>query len=255
MRVQGFVKERAHPEPGSIPDLLQMFEHELRFYREVAADVGLRVPECYGAEQSRHGFRLVLEDLSSWREGGDPLCVARMLSQMHRRWEGKAERRWPWLRRSGRAADVISDLYARVWSEMEERQDLSPSARQFGSSLARRVTALERDEALTARPTLIHGDASLRNTRTAPDGVVAFVDWEDVRSASGLVDLAWLLVSSVEPGQWPDVTAAYGTDGEELATVMAAAGVQGVFSLSHHQEGSEVAAGWVRRLEAAAALA
>jgi hypothetical protein len=34
--IAGFTKERKRPETGSVPDLLRLFEHELRFYREIA---------------------------------------------------------------------------------------------------------------------------------------------------------------------------------------------------------------------------
>jgi len=38
-----------------------MFEHELRFYQEIAPEVGARVPECYEAVETCDGIRLVLE--------------------------------------------------------------------------------------------------------------------------------------------------------------------------------------------------
>lgn len=42
-----YVKRRELPVPGSVPDALQMFRTEVRFYREVAAVVGIRVPPCH----------------------------------------------------------------------------------------------------------------------------------------------------------------------------------------------------------------
>ena len=101
-RIDGVTKERSRPETGSVPDLLCIFEHELRFYREVAPEVGARVPACHEAVETGEGLRLVLEDLSSWVEGGDPVDVAVVLKDMHARWAGVAERRWPWLNRDGR---------------------------------------------------------------------------------------------------------------------------------------------------------
>ena len=62
-----FVKRRGLPAPGSIPHTLDIFRSEVRFYREVAAEAGVRVPACYTAEISDAGTLLVLEDLSSWR--------------------------------------------------------------------------------------------------------------------------------------------------------------------------------------------
>ena len=36
----------------------------------------------------------------------------------------------------------------------------------------------------------LHGDASLANMRTGPDGEIALVDWEDVSAGPGVVDVA-----------------------------------------------------------------
>ncbi len=229
-----------------------MFEHELRFYREVAPEVGTRVPECYEAVETGQGFRLVLEDLSSWVEGGDPVNVAAVLKDMHARWAGVAGRRWLWLNRDGRGASAIGKLYNRVWSGMHERPDLTPAVRGLGDRFVGQVTALELGEASAPRRTLIHGDASLRNTRTSPDGVIALVDWEDVRSANGCVDLTWLLVSSVEPERWDDVIFAYGADVSEFKAALPNAATQGILSLGDCEAGSQEAMRWVARIEAAA---
>lgn len=249
-----FTKTRRRPEPGSIPALLQMFEHEVRFYRQIAPVVGVRVPKCFEASESTWGFRLELEDLSDWHDGADPLRVARLLAALHQRWNGEAEQRWPWLDRAGRAAAIIGHLYDGVWARLATRADLAPSVQRLGSCLVGNVAGLERDEATAPRRTLIHGDASLRNTRTSQDGEIVLLDWEDVRLASGVVDLAWLLVSSVEPEQWEDVIAAYAPDRGELVAALPAASAQGVLCLSDAEEGSETARGWLLRLEAAARL-
>jgi aminoglycoside phosphotransferase (APT) family kinase protein len=250
--VPGFVKERRRPEVGSIPDLLSMFEHELRFYVEIAPVLGVRVPDCYEASESSEGFRLVLEDLTSWRAGGHPLDVAVVLAEMHRRWEHEAEQRWPWLQRAGRAAAAIGELYDRVWETMSARGDLTPAVTAFASGLVGQVARLENNEGKSSRPTLIHGDASLRNVRSSPTGEIAFVDWEDVRSASGEVDLAWLLVSSVAPEQWDEVIDVYAPDRDEFIAALFAAGAQGVLALSDCEEDSAEARVWVQRLDAVA---
>jgi len=61
-----FEKHRDRAPEGSIPDVLDMFASEVRFYREVAPVVGVRVPQRFAAEASPNGTRLVLEDLSTW---------------------------------------------------------------------------------------------------------------------------------------------------------------------------------------------
>ena len=85
---------------------------------------------------------------------------------------------------------------------------MTEPVRAVGESYVGGVGALERREASFGNPTLIHGDASIRNVRTGPLGEVVFFDWEDVRISSGAIDLTWLLVSSVQPIDWDDVIGA-----------------------------------------------
>src|SRR5687768_18579426 len=119
-----YVKRRARPAPGSIPDLLDMFEREVRFYREIASEVGVRVPALLDSKVGDDEIVLELEDLSAWAEGGDPVAVASVLRELHDRWRGVADDRWPWLNRAGRAADEIARLYDGVWSALRERVDV-----------------------------------------------------------------------------------------------------------------------------------
>lgn len=228
-----------------------MFRAEVRFYREVAPVAGVRVPACYLAEETSTGTVLMLEDLSAWRPGADPLAAARTLSVMHRRWSGRAAVRWPWLRPVGAAAHLVADLYDRSWPGLSTRRALGPGARALGAALAGRVVQTERAISVAGPATLVHGDASLANMRTSPGGDIALLDWEDVSAAPGLLDLAWLLVSSVDPAGWDDVIAAYGSPAG-LADVLPAVAVQGLLSISELPPGSAEESGWADRLGAAA---
>ncbi|MEQ7009769.1 phosphotransferase [Actinopolymorpha sp. B17G11] len=250
--MSGFVKRRDPPVPGSIPDALQVFEAEVRFYREVAPVVGVRTPACFEAEAGPAGTRLVLEDLSTWRQGADPAVAARVLAGLHRRFENEAAGRWPWLRRSGAGGDLVGQLYDRTWPILAARRDVTARARDQGERLVGAVPELARAGSAAGPLTLVHGDASLRNMRTGPDGTLALLDWEDVSLAPGVTDLAWLLVSSVPPPRWPDVFAAYG-DCAGLDLVLAAAVSQAFLSLADTPEGSPDAREWIARIEAAVA--
>jgi hypothetical protein len=66
-----------------------------------------------------------------------------------------------------------------------------------------------------------------------------------------VLDLAWLLVSSVEPARWDEAIAAYGPGGD-LTQVLPVTAVQGLLSLSGTRAGSAEAAAWTRRLDAVA---
>jgi hypothetical protein len=249
--VPNYVKRREPAAPGSIPAALKMFENEVRFYQEVAPVVGVRVPECYQAESGPDGTRLELEDLSGWSPGAEPEAAARTLRELHDRWRGRAHNEWAWLRQPGAGDALVAELYDRTWPALAKRSDLSPPVRAFGERMVGRVLDAEAEVAWAGEPTLVHGDASAPNMRTGPDGVVALLDWEDVSAASGALDLAWFLVSSVEPARWPEALAAYG-DLTGLRAVLPSVAVQGYLSLSDLPDGS--GAEWNARLEAAVGM-
>lgn len=245
-----FVKRREPAKPGSIPDVLGMFTGEVRFYREIAPVLGVRVPACYAADDNAVGTLLVLEDLSAWALGADPAAAATVLAGMHRRWEGEAPARWPWLRPVGAAIDLVEALYGRTWPRLAERGDLPRAVAAFGEAMVGRVTGAER-EILAAGPlTIVHGDAQARNMRTGPDGAVALLDWEDVSAAPGVLDLAWLLTSSTDPSRWDEVITAYGpADG--LAEALPAVMVQALLSMTEEPPDSPGALAWAARLDEA----
>ena len=244
-----FRKHRDAPAPGTIPAALDMFRSEVRFYREIAPHIGVRVPACYRAEMTDDGTLLVLEDLSSWQPGADPVEVARVLADLHSRWTDVAPVRWPWLRPIGAAVDLVESLYDRTWPVLSARTDLTPAVRDLARRLVGNVTASEHAIGRAGRPTLIHGDASLANMRTSAWAEIAVLDWEDVSASPGIADLAWLLISSVEPGLWADVIASYGTS-DGLTDVLPAIAAQGLFELSGTPDESPEGGAWVARLAA-----
>jgi hypothetical protein len=246
-----YVKRRGRPAFGSIPQVLDIFRAEVRFYREIAPSVGVRVPACYQAEDTEDGTLLVLEDLSAWQPGADPLAAARVLKGMHQHWSERAHLRWPWLRPIGAAVELVEELYGQVWPGLATGRALTPRVRGLGGRLVGRVTESEQAISRAGPVTLTHGDASMANMRTGPDGEVALLDWEDVSAAPGVLDLAWLLVSSVEPARWDDVIMAYGSSAG-LLDVLPAVAVQGLLSLSDAPDGSAAAMAWADRLDAAA---
>jgi hypothetical protein len=248
-----FVKTRGVAQAGSIPAALDMFRSEVRFYREIAPVVGIRVPACYRAEDSDAGTLLELEDLSAWTPGAEPRAAAQLLRHLHIRWSGEADRRWPWLRPVGAAAELVERLYDETWPRVADRPELSPAVRALGGQLVGQVVAADEQIAGAGPLTLTHGDASAQNLRTSPAGEIALLDWEDVSAAPGVLDLGWFLLSSVEPDQWNATIEAYGNDNGLLA-VLPSLVVQGLLSLSDHPAGDPAALAWGRRLDAAATL-
>ncbi len=246
-----FVKRREAAVPGSIPDVLQMFVNEVRFYREIAPVIGVRVPECLTAAEDNGATLLELENLSDWEEGADPAQAARVLAGLHARWEDTAGRRWPWLRAPEAASDLVGDLFDATWPAVTSRPECTSSARVLGERLVGHIPAAERVAARAGPETLVHGDASLRNMRTSPTRELALLDWEDVGTGPGVYDLAWLLLSSVEPRDWNETIAAYG-DSTGLADTLPTATAQAFFSFADAPRDSDEAVAWIGRIDEAA---
>jgi hypothetical protein len=226
-----------------------MFHAEVRFYREIAPVVGVRVPVCYRAEDDESGTLLEIEDLSAWSPGAETAAAAALLGRMHRRWLGEAPARWPWLRPLGAGVDLVERLFAETWPSLRGRRDLPSAVSSFGARMAepRRVTAAEKAVADAGALTLVHEDAQARNMRTSPRGEVALLDWEDVSAAPGVLDLAWLLTASVDPGRWDETVAAYGP-ASGLDCVLPAVMVQGLFVMADTPVGSPEARAQASRL-------
>lgn len=244
------IKRRQPAEPGSIPDRLQMFTREVRFYREVGGDVGVRVPRLVRAEVTDGATLLELEDLASWREGADPIAAVRTLAALHHRWVGRAQDAWPWLPRPD-VSDLVEAYFEARWPSTRTRTDVTPPIRRLGDSLVGEVEAVGAAASRSGPHTLTHGDASARNMRTSETGEVALLDWEDVGIGPGIGDVAWFLLSSVDADEWDAALSAYG-DATGFTSVLPEACVQGLLSLDDLDDGSPAAAHWARNLDAAA---
>ncbi len=125
--VTTFTKRRDAATPGSIPDVLQMFTREVRFYREVAPDVGVRTPACSPRRGARRrdpprarGPLVVAARARTPRS--PPGCSVTCTS----RWEGRAVERWPWLPRPD-LGDLVGELYDEAWASARERPELTPA--------------------------------------------------------------------------------------------------------------------------------
>jgi len=227
-----------------------MFAREVRFYREVAPELDLRVPRCFRAEINADGSTLLeLEDLSSWREGADLEQAAALLARLHARWAENAAETWPWVVRED-ASDLVEALFDKTWPSLRARRDLTERARRLGDSLLGRVVEAERDAEQAGPPTLTHGDASFNNMRTSPTGEIALLDWEDFGLGPGTSDLAWLLISSADPRDWSAGIDAYG-EATDLGPTLRAAAVQAFLSLNAEDENSKDAISWIANIDEA----
>jgi hypothetical protein len=91
-----------------------------------------------------------------------------------------------------------------------------------------------------------------RRTPAAPGSIPAVLKMfeSEVRF---YLDLAWFLVSSVEPDRWSEAVDAYGTS-QGLVEAMPSVMVQGYLSMADWPEDSDEAVAWNARLAVRAAM-
>jgi hypothetical protein len=98
--VSHYVKRRNPPAPGSITAALDSFRAEVRFYREIAPVVGVRVPE-WGSVMTAYGTAAGLADAL-------PAITVQGLLSLADTDAGSAQAT-AWIRRFDAAADLMKN--------------------------------------------------------------------------------------------------------------------------------------------------
>jgi hypothetical protein len=185
---------------------------EARFYRDVAADVGLRVPRAYYAahetRENEHRYVMVLEDLQAagcrfpTTDDDDIEFRARdivdELAGFHARfWESprfESGGDLEWLARGGTGTGDGGATFVRmaVDAYAERLPDGFVPLAEFYIARSREVPPLYRE----GQRTLVHGDAHLGNLFV--DGTrTGFLDWAVIAHAPGMRDVAYPLCNSI----------------------------------------------------------
>lgn len=184
-----------------------MYRRETMFYRELATDSGIPVPDCYFSDLDPDSgdFVLLLEDLTALEEGDEiagcsveqAALVVRSLALLHARWwndERVAGLDWPG---NSSGPNALQTLYQDAWSRScDTLADIYPSelfviAEQFGHGLASVLQA-----AATGNQTLNHGDCHLGNLFFGDDEVI-FTDWQNIMVTSPALDIAYFIQGSL----------------------------------------------------------
>ncbi len=185
---------------------LRAYEIEVRFYREVAARVGARVPAVYVAEvEPETGwFTLLLEDIVGAVQGDQieactPEVAAAALEEMaglHAPcWESAELAGLEWLNRATPESDglLVALVTALLPGFLERYTDrLAPEHQAVCRAFAEHLPAYL---ALRAGPrTTSHGDFRLDNLLFQPGGArPVVVDWQTTAWAGASVDAAYFI--------------------------------------------------------------
>jgi hypothetical protein len=203
----------------TIGNMYGLYEREVRFYSDVAADAGLATPRCYFAAWDSDAAQsvLLLEDLSRFGRIGDQIagCSAdeamlacTELARFHARWSDPAKlASIPWLQEGAeiiRAA--MTQIYPSSVGVFLERHGsrLDASVRAAVPSLNDAVMQMA-DTALSRVPQVIaHGDYRLDNLFFPDAGApfkIAALDWQSPNRAWGTYDVAYFMSGSMPPAQ------------------------------------------------------
>lgn len=195
------------PENRAVAATYDMYGREVAFYRSIAPQIAVRVPDCYHAEIDRASgdFVLLLEDLGTLRVGdqvggctaAEARLVIRGIARLHASTWGK--------RFAGTLAphdnpaqrDGMSAGFRIGWPVVQERfPDLLPAGcRALGQDMPAAVPRLLAQ--MCCEPmSVAHADVRLDNVLFADDAI-ALVDWQSVCTSAPEQDLAYFVTQSL----------------------------------------------------------
>ena len=214
------IAKLSSPSEGArtIAALYGLYEREVRFYQELARDVGMRVPTCYysDVDPASAAQVLLLEDVSSLGHVGDQVrgCTAAEAAPVLREL-GRFQAGWwasprlegiPWLPAGTDLVNGAMHLaYPGAWPRFLELfgGQLPAALREALPGLGPRLVAAL--AGFADRPlTLLHGDFRLDNLVLCHPGsthVVAVMDWQSPNRGWGIYDAAYFLSGGLEPAE------------------------------------------------------
>ena len=185
-----------------IGDEMHAFEREIRFYRDVADQVPIRLPRVYFSLTDPPDYAIVMEDLSFCTPGDQivgmheeqVLATTRIIGRLQARyWNNPALDSLSWMP----LTNGETEGFDQYWPSFVEHFGgmLSGAAMEAGKRVGEAIPWLEAEEA--KRPhTLVHSDLRADNLLFGPpdsDDAVLIVDWQLTVRRSGAYDVARLM--------------------------------------------------------------
>ncbi len=195
---------------------LRLYEREVRFYEEVAPQVGLSTPRRYYSATDRETGHhvLLLEDLAPARVGDnvagcsdkDAELVVSEIAQFHAAfWESPRLADLEWMFSYQRDADRKQERYGQLWHPFLEKVGdlLPPALLEVGQRLGDNLASISRQLGEPPR-TVLHGDYRLDNIVFGAPGAgssLTVIDWQVSEIGRGVADVAYFVAHSIDPEQ------------------------------------------------------
>lgn len=187
---------------------LSAFQREIRFYREVAQDAPIKLPNCYYVVDEPPAYSLVLEDLSYYKPGDQVVgmhesqvmdTVVEIAKLQAKYWNNGALEELAWMpRRNG-----VSEDFAENWSSFKDNYNhfLTEDSIKLGDKLSKNID-WKNAEIEKRQLTIVHADLREDNLLFAPKGyeqAVMILDWQLTIRNIGAADVARLIGGSEIP--------------------------------------------------------
>lgn len=199
---------KIEPESESFREIgneLHAFEREIRFYREVATQLSIRLPRTYATVMEPPDYVIIMEDLSYCRPGDQiaglhtrgVVATARVMAHIQASfWNNAATESLSWMPRT----NAFGEGYREHWPGFVEyaRDRISPEAMRIGHRVGACVDWIE-EEMTRAPTTVVHNDLRADNLlfdETGAEETVFIVDWQLATRSMGAFDIARLLGAS-----------------------------------------------------------
>lgn len=203
-----------HPDNIMLSQMMGFYEREVNFYRELAADLEMRVPQCHVAEIAEGGapFVLVIEEITGARaidqvEGAtkaDTEAIVETIAALHARfWDNEALYSLDWLppmnndlyKGAGALTEANWDGFVERWADKLPHEVLDWCA-QLTPRYVDMVDWFAAERPLTFAHTDVRADNFLFGG-SAGDGVVTVLDFQLGTRHVGAWDVANFLGASV----------------------------------------------------------
>ncbi|RGP41380.1 Medium-chain acyl-CoA dehydrogenase [Altererythrobacter insulae] len=196
----------ANPTSRGTAAMMGLYTKEVRFYRELASQLDVRVPATYAAHVSEDGssFVLMFEDMAPERGGNqlescsldDARHAMRQAAAIHApSWHNDAILTLDWLQPPEAVAAQVRALYPQAQATFAERYaaTLEPEYMAICEQLAADSAWLSRDH---AKVSLVHGDFRLDNMLFGiGNGAepIAILDWQTLTIGHPMTDIGYFL--------------------------------------------------------------
>lgn len=188
-----------------------LYAAEVNFYRDLAPEIPMRLPEIYLAELDEDNGRvfLLMESFSNWRSPDQVVgatkeevetAVDGLVTLASTYWNQPRLSEISWLNQFNAAAwdQIDSQLPDSVDEALRRLGNLAPASMESSARAIVPHANWFRHTASVGNQVLSHQDYRVENFFYSPEGEFAVIDWQLLKQSNPAFDLAYLLGSNID---------------------------------------------------------